>query len=292
MRLNNEAKVGLMITISFTIFITFIALLAKINISQSGYKIRIFFGFLNDLRNGAPVKIAGGIRIGSVDSIKQSGEKTEVTIWIQKKHMLIKSTKFAIFTAGMIGEKYINVFVPPATREDKYFKDGDATYGIDPASFDQMMLIFQSFMQDESGGEILAKIFQDSKKFVSNLHKISEENKYDIRRVVLSTKGMISMLSKQTQLLMEQLNKFTKNMANLSEKNKEEFGITMRNLSELSNNLNKIVFRLEKGRGTIGKLMTEEEIYNNLKDASIHAKELFKSLRKDPSKLFFKPKKK
>lgn len=288
MKMNNEAKVGLMITLSFTIFITIIGLLAKINVSQSGYKLRLYFGFLNDLRVGAPVKIAGGIKIGQVESIEQSGEKTVVTIWIDKRYTLIKTTKFAIFTSGLIGEKYINVFVPPSVGEDEFLSHGDKIYAVDPASFDQMMLTFQGFMHDESGSEILAGIFQNSKKFVENLNSIAEENRYDIRKSVLSGRSMIVLLSQQTRILMEQLNKLATNMAVLSEKNKDEFSITMRNLSELSRSLNKIVFRLEKGRGTIGKLLIEEDIYNNLKDASISAKDLFRSLKKDPSKLFFK----
>jgi len=292
MKITNETRVGLMITVSFTIFITFVAILAKINVSQSGYKLRIYFGFLNDLRNGAPVKIAGGIRIGQVDSIRQSGEKTVVTVWIQKEYRLIKTTKFAIFTSGIIGEKYINVFVPPSTDVDSFLNDGDKIYGIDPASFDQMMLTFQGFMQDESGGEILAEIFQNSRKFVTNLNRISEENRDDIRRSVLGAKGMIAVMAEQTQILMTQLNRLTLNMADLSEKNKEEFSITMRNLSELANNLNKLVFRIESGRGTLGKLLNDEEVYNNMRDASLSAKELFNVLKKDPSKLFYGPPKK
>ena len=151
-----------------------------------------------------------------------------------------------------------------------------------------MMLTFQGFMQDQSGGEILADIFQNSKMFVENLNEISADNKTDIRKSVLAAKSTIVMLSQQTRILMEQLNKLATNMAFLSEKNKEEISITLRNLSELSRSLNKIVFRLEKGRGTLGKLLTEEEVYNNLRDASIYAKDMFKSLKKDPSKLFFR----
>ncbi|MCP4137846.1 MAG: MCE family protein [bacterium] len=291
MKLKNEAKVGLMITIGFTIFIVLVAVLAKINVSQSGYKLKLYFGFLNGLGVGAPVKIGGGIRIGHVEAISQSGEKTVVTIWLDKKFSLIKSSKFAIFTTGMIGEKYINVFVPPSTHTDEFLQDGDKVFAVDPASFDQMMLIFQSFMQDQSGGEILADIFQNSKKFVENLNNVANENRYDIRKSVLSARTMFAVLSTQTKTLMDHLNKLAANMAGLSEKNKEEFSITMRNLSELSRSLNKIVFRLEKGRGTLGKLLVEEDIYNNLKDASISAKDLFRSLKKDPSKLFFQKKK-
>jgi len=292
MKLNNEAKVGLMITVAFTVFISMVALLAKINVSQSGYQLRLYFGFLNGLAISAPVRIAGGITIGHVEEIKQSGEKTEVTIWIDKKFSLLKTARFAIFTTGLIGEKYINVFIPPSVNVDDFYQDGDKAYANDPASFDQMMLTFQSFMQDESGGEILADIFLNSKKFVANLNNIADENRYDIRKSVLASKAMIVMLSAQTKTLMDQLNKLTGNMAHLSEKNKEEISITIRNLSEITSSLNKIIFRLEKGKGTLGKLLVEEDIYHNLKDASLSAKKLFKSLEKNPSKLFFQPKKK
>lgn len=288
MKLNNEAKVGLMITVSFTVFIILVALLARINISRSGYTLRVYFSFLNDLRIEAPVKIAGGIKIGYVQSIQQSGEKTEVTLWIEKKYALVKNTKFAIFTSGLIGEKYINVFVPPSSDVEEFLVNGDKIYGLDPASFDQMMMTFQSFMQDESGGQVLAEIFQNSKKFVGNLNQIADENRYDIRQSIMSAKETIANLNLQSKLMMANINKFSKNMADLSEKNKDDINITLRNLSETSTNLNKIVFRIEKGRGTLGRLLNEEDIYNNLRDASIAAKDLFRQLKQDPSKLFFR----
>jgi phospholipid/cholesterol/gamma-HCH transport system substrate-binding protein len=276
--------------LSFSIFIIFVALLAKINVSQSGYHLRLYFGFLNGLSAGAPVKIGGGIKIGYVDGIIQSGEKTEVSVWIDRKYSLLKTAKFAIFTTGLIGEKYINVFIPPSADVDDFYTDGEKVYAIDPASFDQMMLTFQSFLQDENGSQMLAEIFQNSEKFVANLNKIADENRDDVRMSVLGAKAMILVMSQKMSLLMDELNKLAANMAYLSEKNKEEISITLRNLSELSANMNKIVFRLEKGRGTLGKLLVEEDVYDNLKDASVSARELFRTLKQDPSKLFFKPK--
>lgn len=290
MRLNNEAKVGIVITVSFTFFIAIIALLAQVSVSRSGYKLGIYFGFLNDLKVGAPVNIAGGIKIGQVTDIQQSGEKTEVTVWIDNKFRLIRETKFAIFTQGMIGSKYINVFVPPSTGTDEFLKNGDRIYGIDPASFDQMMLVFQGFMQDKNGGEILADIFLNSKEFVENLNTISKENRFDIRSSVLSAKASIVLFSQQIKIFMDDLNRFTSNMSDLSEKNKEDISITIRNLSEISSSMNKIIQRLEQGRGTLGKLLTDEEVYYNIKDASQSAKSLFNKLEEDPSKLFFKQK--
>lgn len=290
MRLNSEAKVGLLIMFSFTAFILIIALLAKINVQAKGYKLGIYYGFLNDLQVGAPVSIAGGIEIGRVTEIKQSDEKTEVIVWIDNRFRLIRETKFAIFTKGLIGSKYINVFIPPSMNTENFYEDGDKLYGVDPPSFDQMMLVFQSFMNDESGGEMLAEIFLNSKHFVENLNNITRENRGDIRTSVLATRSTIMLFSQQMKIFMDELNKFTTNMSTLSEKNKEEINISIRNISEISSNLNKIIQRLEQGRGSLGLLMTDEEIYYNIKDASVSAKELFNSLRQDPSKLFFRQK--
>ncbi|MGV7927774.1 MAG: MlaD family protein [Spirochaetota bacterium] len=290
MKMTNEIRVGLVITASFTIFLLLVGILAKVNIAQSGYRLRVYYGFLNDLRIGAPVKIAGGIRIGQVEAIRQSSEKTEVTLWIDKKFRLIRPSQFAIFTTGIIGEKYINVFVPPSRDMDDYLKDGDRVYGIDPPSFDQMMLTFQGFMQDKSGGQILAEIFQNSNSFVANLNKMVEENRYDVRQTVSVSRATIATLSVQSKILVDQLNLLTRNLAQISETNKEDINITLKNLSETSSQLNKVMFRLENGRGTLGKLLNDEEVYNNIRDASILAKDLFYTLKMDPSKLLFRPK--
>lgn len=291
MRISNEARVGFMVMISFTLFVVLVGLLTKFNISQKGYRIHVYFGFLNDLRVGAPVKIAGGIKIGYVDEIRQTGEKTDVILWIDKGYRLSKSATFSIFTSGVIGEKYINVIIPPLSEDAGFLNNGDIKYGIDPASFDQMLQTFQSFMHDKSGAQILAEIFQNSNKFVANLNKMVEENRYDVRQSVGTARVAITTFSQQLQQFMQQLNVISKNMAYISEKNREDITITLQNLSELTTSINKIAHRLEKGRGTMGKFLYDEEIYTNIRDASISAKELFSRLEKDPSLLLFKQKK-
>jgi phospholipid/cholesterol/gamma-HCH transport system substrate-binding protein len=190
----------------------------------------------------------------------------------------------------MIGEKYINVFVPPSRDVEEFFADGDRIYGIDPASFDQMMLTFQGFMQDQSGGQILAQIFQNSNKFVNSLNSMVDENRYDVKQSVVVTRAMMENLAVQSKTIVEQLNLLTKNLAQISEANREDVSITLRNISEVSSQLNKVIFRLENGRGTLGRLLTDEEVYNNIKDASIFARDLFYTLKMDPSKLLFRPK--
>ena len=101
----------------------------------------------------------------------------------------------------------------------------------------------------------------------------------------------MTVLNVQTKIFMGQMNTLTKNLSDISQTNKEDITITLRNLSESTDSLNKILYRLENGRGTLGKLMTDEEIYNNLRDASIYAKDFTYILSKNPSLLMWKEQK-
>ncbi|HPA62856.1 MAG TPA: MlaD family protein [Spirochaetota bacterium] len=291
MKLSTESKVGMMVTLSFTVLIAVIALLARVSINRNGYNLRIYYTFLSDLRVAAPVKIGGGIKIGEVKEIKQSAEKTEVILWINNEFKLPRSSTFAIYTTGLIGEKYVNVIIPPLRDNDIFLEDGDMKYGMEPASFDRMMQVFQGFMQDKDGGQVLADIFQNSSMFVQNLNNMTQENRADIRSTVSTAKATMTDLNVQTKIFMSQMNTLTKNLSDISQTNKEDITITLRNLSESTDSLNKILYRLENGRGTLGKLMTDEEIYNNLRDASIYAKDFTYILSKNPSLLMWKEQK-
>ena len=54
---------------------------------------------------------------------------------------------------------------------------------------------------------------------------------------------------------------------------------TVKNLSEASERINTIANRLEKGEGTVGKLLTDETVYNDLKDTMAGAKTVVNDLK-------------
>jgi len=62
------------------------------------------------------------------------------------------------------------------------------------------------------------------------------------------------------------------------------FSDLIKSLNEVSRSLNLILDRLEKGEGTVGKFLTEEEIYNDVRD-------LVKDLKANPWKILKKDKK-
>lgn len=284
--------VGLMSLVSIVIFIILLSVLGRWQVSGEGLRINLKFRFLNNLTNGAPVRISGGLPVGFVESIFQKDLKTYVRIYLQKD-LLNKipkraETVFAIYTTGLMGQKYINITIPDSKPNEVFFQPGDEWIGIDPPSIDQMMMAFSSWFDGKNGGQVLAEIMKETETFLANLNGIVNENRSDIRQTVRQARESFTSLSGQLDTLMQKLNILSKNFTDISNQNKQDIQIMLENMSKISRDLNLITQRVNSGRGSVGRLIQDEELYANANEAAKHAKDLFKKLEDNPWLIFNK----
>lgn len=199
-----EYKVGLFILLGITILFLIVFSIGDIDISKSGYRIRVQFNFANGIGGTAPVRLAG-VGIGQVQGIriiydeKEKKTKAELTAWIDVDAKIEEDAKATINTLGLLGEKYLEIY--PGTPGKPALKNNDLIIGRDPVPME----------------------------------------------------------------------KITENLANLSD------------------SVTTIVDRLKKGEGTIGKLLVEDVVYNDLKDTAGNFKAFSEDIRKHPWKLLSKP---
>lgn len=279
--------VGVMSFISITTFIGLLAVLGRWQMSGEGVRLNLKFRFLNNLSTGAPVRISGGLPVGYVEKIFQKDLKTYVQIYLGKdlqgKIPKRVETVFAIYTTGLMGQKYINITIPEARPNEVYFQDGEEWVGIDPPSIDQMMMAFSSWFDGKNGGQVLAEIMKETETFLSNLNGIVNENRGDIRQTIRQARESFTSLSGQLDTLMQKLNILSKNFTDISNQNKQDIQIMLENMSKISRDLNLITQRVNSGRGSVGLMIQDEELYKNANDAARHAKELFRKLEENPS---------
>lgn len=284
--------VGGMVIVGVAVFIVLIGILSRWQLERSGFRLQLQFSFLNNLNKGAPVLMAGGIKVGFVEKIYQKDLQTYVQVYLNKdledRIPKKKETVFSIFTTGMMGQKYINLTIPPVEEGDVFLQDGDVWMGIDPPSIDQMMLAFSSWFDGKNGGQVIAEIIQETGKFINNLNAIAGENREDIRLTVKEARRSFAILSQQVESLMEKLNLLSGNIADISSKNKEDIEVMISSLATVSNELNLITQRINSGRGTIGKFLNDEDIYKNANEAMVNAKEFFRVLKEKPYILLYK----
>ena len=78
-------NVGIMTIVSVVIFTLMLAVLGRWQFGKEGFFVDIQFTFLNNLANGAPVRISGGIPVGYVEKIYQKDLKTYVRVSLQEE---------------------------------------------------------------------------------------------------------------------------------------------------------------------------------------------------------------
>ena len=80
-------------------------------------------------------------------------------------------------------------------------------------------------------------------------------------------------------------NKVSEDLAVLSSSLKEtDIAKTVKDLDQTLLNVNTLLADLDKGEGTLGKLLSDDELYNNLEVASQQLQELLQDFKLNPSR--------
>jgi phospholipid/cholesterol/gamma-HCH transport system substrate-binding protein len=109
---------------------------------------------------------------------------------------------------------------------------------------------------------------------ISNFKNVSES----IDKLVKSNNEKLSKTISNAELMTNNLAKLSDTLVNAN------LGLTIKNFETTVNNLNKILASIDAGDGTLGKLLKDEEMYNNLSNASKEMEELLREMKLHPKR--------
>ena len=97
-------------------------------------------------------------------------------------------------------------------------------------------------------------------------------------KMIDSTKGDIDIVLEDTK-------KITKNFVNVSDTLVTvNLGQTVKTLQTTLANVNGLLLGIENGKGSLGKLATDDTMYNNLSEASEELADLLKEMKLNPKR--------
>ncbi len=135
-----EFKVGLFVFLGLVVLIWFVLLIGDFKLMKAGYRINAVFSFVNGIKVGAPVRVAG-VDKGEVKEIHLSHDdnnKPLVTIsaWVDGDTKIPFDSRAWVNTLGLLGEKYLEII--PGVAYDKPLPEGGQLRGEDPTSVQEV----------------------------------------------------------------------------------------------------------------------------------------------------------
>ncbi len=275
-KLTVEAKVGFFVVLGIFILGYMAMKVGKLSFTrEKGYDIEVFFDSVSGLSPDVPVEIAG-VEVGRVRDISLKDGKARVTLRIKPDVQIKKDAKAVIRTRGILGDKFIALDAGSETAPD--IRPGERLLRTEPAmDLDSLMGTLQDVATDikkltgslaqvlggAEGEATLKEIFGDFKEMISTLNSTVQENRDNIDLIIANLSDFSKTLKALGGVNTDDVKKIVGNLSQASDR-----------LGTLMDGMNRIVTRINEGKGSIGRLLGEEEAVDHLNAALASLREI------------------
>ncbi len=222
MKMNNETKIGLMVSLLFILLAIVTVKTGKINFSKSGQLVKVHFRNVDGVNLNSPVMF-NGFEVGIVEDVAiiegESETIIELLLWVNEKARLRTGAKAYIKNLGFMGEKYVGLI--SGDVGGAYLAPGSIIVGHEPPDFERLL--------------------SDGQKIATRLKSITQN--IDERLTV--NKGAIDETLANLNSTMKDLASLVENANERLGANKNIIDDTVGNLHSLSVNLEELSYDLK-----------------------------------------------
>lgn len=294
MKITREIKTSILVITAILLFIWGYSFLKGKDLLNKYKTFYVEYDNVEGLTPSAGVTL-NGLTIGKVNSIKLNETTGMLLVELQLKtnFPISKSSEASIYEPGFIGGKQIAIY--PNFSDKTIAKDGDRLIGnvklgltatvskkmipiqakLEKLMFnaDNLIIGLNNVLDKKGQADLkisldeLSKTIIEFHKASSSLNTILDDNKVQIKGVVTNFNKVSGDFSKISDSL-----------------NKADIGKTVRNLNKTLAKVDGIMSGLESGKGSMGKLLTDEALYKNLSGASKELEQLLADIKKNPKR--------
>ena len=279
-----EFRVGIFVILGIAGFFTFLFLMTDPGTFRGRYNVLTHVDDAQGVRNGDPVRIKG-INIGSVQRAQLDGEGVLITLEIDGEWRIPNGSRVEMYSEGVLGGMIVSIvpgqgegfvepmgLLPGATSPDLLASAG----GIAVDAEDILGQI-RALLNDSSvaaAGEAVAHL----RDVVSDLSAITEGQAGEIRTFMQSLQRSAANV--------EGITEAEEWKATLASADAALAGLdrTSGEMAKTVASLNTILGRLERGEGTLGRLSTDDSLYEELEATVRTMRELLEDVKANPGR--------
>lgn len=295
MKVSREVKTAVLVIVSLLLIVFLFNYLKGQNLLDSSRKVYVVYDNVEGLATSSPVTVNGHIigRVQEIGFTKDGSGKIKVLLLIEDDFEFSKNSTAELYDTGLIGGKGIGI-IPVLDNAEK-IKSGDVLVGTTKAGIMDMVGQTLAPLQDKIGAMLISAdslltnindVFDEPTKR-SLKHGISElettissfkNTSFSINQLIASNKEKLDNTLANVEHVSSNLSSITDSIANAN------LTKTINDLQTTVSNFDKVLSSIENGEGSIGKLLKDEGLYNNLEGASKQLEQLLEDMKLNPKR--------
>jgi phospholipid/cholesterol/gamma-HCH transport system substrate-binding protein len=292
LKLTREIKTAILVIASILLFIWGYSFLKGRDLLTSYLTLYVEYETVEGLTSSAPVTLNGLVigRINNITIVENTG-KLLVELQIKSDFPISKSSVAIIYEPGFIGGKQIAIepnFKDKSISVDGQRLRGETRLGLTESVGDKLVPIQEKLEKIMVNADVLItgvnnvldkKAQEDFRKSLSELSSTMEQ----FHKASLSINTILDQNKSQIKGVVTNFNKISEDFSKISDSlNKADLGKTVKNLNETLAKVDGIMKGLKSGNGTMGKLLNDDALYNNLNKTSKELELLLQDVRLHP----------
>ena len=294
LKISREIKVAVLVILSIVLFYWGFTFLKGRNLFDNSNKLYAVYDNVAGLVVSAPVTI-NGLNIGKVNTIEMLPDgKMKVELIITNEQIQIAKSSIAqIMDSGLIGGREIAIL--NNFSDKNYTESGDTL-----KTSDKLGLTAELANQIGPVKDKVEILLENANKLIESLNAtLDATTQQKLKSAIASlevtmaefsqtSKSINGILAENKSKLNTTLTNFEKTSSNLnsmsSSLEKAELGATVKKLEATITSVNGMMTNLEQGKGSMGKLLSDDAMYNNLTKTSKELELLLQDLRLNPTR--------
>jgi phospholipid/cholesterol/gamma-HCH transport system substrate-binding protein len=285
-----ELKVGLVVIVACAILIFGLIWVKGIRFDQTRYKYSAVFPNVGSLEVGDPVCVSG-VPKGKVEKIKLHQGDVLVTFNLTTDVILKRDAKFTIMNVGLMGERFLAV---QTGYSDTLLDLSQPIRGYYDVGIPEVMgkmdeMISQirrlaehleAVVGTQSSQDALIQTIKNLKEISQKTNALLDRNEEKFDQTLRDLSYTSTELRK---IVADNKGKLESTVDNFSSASKKLDNITT-TLDSVSVSLKKLSSKIEGGEGTLGQLLSDTTLYEQIKKTTQDVDSLILDIKKHPKK--------
>lgn len=295
MKLRRESQIGILFIFCLALFYWSINFLKGTNVFTGVANYFVLYDNTNGLQVSHPVYI-NGVRVGRVKSIQllqEYNEKILVTLEINKQIFIPKHSEAKLEDASVLGGKKITLLL---STSQKILENGDTLLPIIDKSISQFVADKALPVLEHFDGTLyfFNKILSGFQDGGAEANQLLKRSNIGVERAIL----LIDTLQRKIVPILTQMDRTVKSLETTKAEvdstiiyskefiksiDTEEINRLVSNLNTTNENIQGLISKIEN-EGSLGKLVQEDSLYQNLNNTIISLDSLLKDLQQNPKR--------